>query len=229
MRTPKITATSRDLLEAIAAGHVIGMFSSQYDSPRWRAVPAIEGTRVGQFERTDRASYYLVTDDVVSLIAGGYVAVERVGDFYTHTSPQHAEYAAAGLDDTSKRCNVVAVLTAAGREALGLAPVAELAPAAEVATPAPKPSRTRASRAARPSASAAAVASVLAFHPDQATAVHADEIGYRHSTVTATIRRMIAAGEVVATADVDGTPLYYLTEAARPRYTGPRRPWALAA
>lgn len=232
-----LTPTMRAIAEAVAGGHVTGMFSSQYDVPRWRAVPAIEGTRVGQFERSDCHRYYsLVTDEVVTLIAGGYAAVERAGDFYTHTSAQHEQYVAAGLDDTSKRCDVVVVLTAVGREALGLAPiaepapeVAEPAPAVEVATAAAKPSRARKPR--KPCASALAIAARLSSNPDQAAGVHAEETGFRKSTVTTTLRRMIAAGEVIEVEDFDGSPLYYLAEVARERYATarPARALALAA
>jgi hypothetical protein len=240
MPAPKITETgqivnvgpvTRSLLTAIAAGTVTGMFSTQYGPRHAEVVPPIEGCQVGHFERGYAPGRGAIcTEDVVNLVAAGLAEVERVGDFWMiELYPDHRKMMGVHM---ARRCNVAVRLTAAGYAAAGLAPVAPAAevepePVAEVVAEPVKPSRPRAPR--RPAASAAAIASVLAFNPDQATAVYADEIGYRHSTVTATLRRMIAAGEVVASADFDGTPLYYLTEAARERYTGPRRPWALAA
>lgn len=187
------------LLTAIDAGEVSGTFSSQYNSPRWSMVPAIEGTRVGSFHHlTATGALMLITDEVVKLIAAGYVTAERAGEFYTITAPESIR---AGLDWSATGCDVIPVLTAAGHA---------------VATAA-SPARKRTAR--RPSAIAKTIAEFLTANPIQATTVDAENLpGFTQDAIDQTVSGMVAAGDVIATADFDGTPIYFLARTTRARY-----------
>jgi len=224
-KTLRIGPVMRELLATVHAGHVSGMFSTQYGPRHEHKVAAIEGCQIGAMYRGDRNWETLVTDEIVDLVGGGLVAVERRGDFYTvdlfPDVPMMADYAGR----MAKRCDVVAVLTEAGRAVLG---VAEPAPAAESA-PAAAPAKTTKTRTRKPSASALAIAATLSYNPIQATTVHPEHTGFRASTLAATLRRMVAAGDVIESADFDGTPLYHLAESARERYAPARAALALAA
>jgi hypothetical protein len=222
-KTLRIGPVMREILATVHAGHVSGMFSTQYGPRHEHKVAAIEGCQIGAMYRGDRTSFTLITDEIVDLVGGGLVAVERRGDFYTvdlfPDVPMMADYAGR----MAKRCDVVAVLTEAGRAALGIAE-----PAPEV-TPAAAPAKTPKTRTRKPSASAVAIAATLSYNPIQATTVHPEHTGFRASTLAATLRRMVAAGDVIESADFDGTPLYHLAESARERYAPARGALALAA
>lgn len=119
-----VTAAEHQLLEQAEAGDVTGTYVSR---PTWfqDGAPKLENLNAECFmfyDRTRKGKAYDVSSRVVALIASGLLTVEP-GEVV------------AGADDTTRSMRAAVVLTAAGREALGLAP----AESAETPAPATEP------------------------------------------------------------------------------------------